>query len=146
MIETAQVLCKQGKEITSRFFSRERLRKHGFFQDSNDPNSISEPALGSKQTLFLLGWDLVLFLPFPIERRLSSFGLTQVKRKQYLCSNSTRRGELLGNSFLVLKQMLVNLLIRGRVLSAFARRRKSTVMFLLYQLASENPVPSHMAV
>lgn len=108
--------------------------------------TISEPALGSKQTLFLLGWDFVLFLPFPIERRLSSFGLTQVKRKQYLCSNSTRRGELLGNSFLVLKQMLVNLLIRGRVLSAFARRRKSTVMFLLYQLASENPVLSHMAV
>lgn len=40
--------------------------------------------------------------------------------------------------------MLVNLLIGGRVLSAFARRKNSTVRFLLHQLASENPVPSHM--
>lgn len=81
-----------------------------------------------------------------MERRHSPFELTGVKRRQYLCSNSTRLGEPLRNSLLVLRQMPVNLLIKGRVLSAFARRKNTAVMLFLHQLGSENTMPSRMGV
>lgn len=85
-------------------------------------------------------------LPFPTERRHSSFGLTEVKRRQYLCSNSTRQGEPLRNSLLVLRQMLGNLLIRGRVLSAFAGRKNTAATFSLHQLGSECYAQPHGCV
>lgn len=86
--------------------------------------TITRALFWQSENLVFAGLGFCCVLPFPIERRLSSFGLTEVKRKQYLCSNSTRLGESLINSFLVLRQMLVHLLIRGRVLSAFAKRKK----------------------
>lgn len=92
------------------------------------------------------GLGFCFVLPFPIERRLSSFGLTEVKRKQYLCSNSTRLGEPLRNSFLVLRQILVNLLIRGRVSIAFARRKNSRCDVPPSPLGRENTVPNRMGV
>lgn len=69
-----------------------------------------------------------------------------MKRRQYLCSNSTRLGEPLRNSLLVLRQMLGNLLIRGRVLSAFAGRKNTAATFFLHQLGSGCSAQPHGCV